>query len=203
MLLNFFKLLLLLVLFAQAPTLHKRLLIYYVGHSTVLIQGLLGGGGSGFQVQTPDGPRIITNAHVCAMDFGLGLLTKNAWVEEDTQVSRVIKVDKEHDLCMLTGREDLGTLRLGFFSNGILDRLAVIGHPYMEDLSYDEGMVTGFQNILGVNAVTIDADIFPGNSGSPAVNFFGQVVGVVFAGSTMTHHGVIIPLTALKQFLLH
>ncbi|CAM6003938.1 unnamed protein product [Sphagnum balticum] len=44
--------------------------------------------------------------------------------------------------------------------------------------------------------------IFPGNSGSPLVNFYGQVTGVAFA-SDGTNWGQIVSNKDLKKFLLH
>lgn len=43
--------------------------------------------------------------------------------------------------------------------------------------------------------------IHPGNSGSPAVNFWGNVTGVAFAGSGDTDWGMMVPLQDVKAFL--
>lgn len=43
--------------------------------------------------------------------------------------------------------------------------------------------------------------IFGGNSGSPMVNFWGNVVGVVFAGNTRTNWGSAVPLKDVKELL--
>lgn len=43
--------------------------------------------------------------------------------------------------------------------------------------------------------------IHPGNSGSPVVNFWGNVVGVAFAGSSDTNWGMMVPLKDVKAFL--
>jgi S1-C subfamily serine protease len=45
------------------------------------------------------------------------------------------------------------------------------------------------------------AQVKSGNSGSPAVNYFGQLVGVIFAISSDDWWGRIIPLNAVKDFL--
>ena len=42
---------------------------------------------------------------------------------------------------------------------------------------------------------------FPGNSGSPAVDANGDVVGVVFAIDNRTHYTSLVPLYKLKEFL--
>lgn len=51
------------------------------------------------------------------------------------------------------------------------------------------------------NVVRVTTRIFPGNSGSPAVNFFGSVVGIVFAGNSETNWGFVVPLHQIKDFL--
>lgn len=51
------------------------------------------------------------------------------------------------------------------------------------------------------DAARITARIFGGNSGSPVVNSYGNVVGVLFAGNDRTNFGYIIPLDAVKKFL--
>lgn len=42
---------------------------------------------------------------------------------------------------------------------------------------------------------------FPGNSGSPLVNFYGNVVGVIFASNNGTNWGYAVPLSDVKTFL--
>ena len=42
---------------------------------------------------------------------------------------------------------------------------------------------------------------FPGNSGSPVVNIWGRVVGVLFAGDGRTNWGCIVPASAINRFL--
>lgn len=51
------------------------------------------------------------------------------------------------------------------------------------------------------HAVQTDLTIFGGNSGSPMVNIWGNVTGVVFASNTKTHWGSSVPLGYLQDLL--
>lgn len=55
--------------------------------------------------------------------------------------------------------------------------------------------------IARVYAHTSSAVIYPGNSGSPALDSDGQVIGVMFAGYRETNFGTFVPLEDLKKFL--
>jgi S1-C subfamily serine protease len=43
--------------------------------------------------------------------------------------------------------------------------------------------------------------IFGGSSGSPVVDFFGRLVGVVFAGDNRTNYGYLVPIRYITDFL--
>jgi len=46
-----------------------------------------------------------------------------------------------------------------------------------------------------------DVPTYPGNSGSPLVNYYGNIEGVIFASNGDTHWGSSVPLTDVKKFL--
>lgn len=73
-----------------------------------------------------------------------------------------------------------------------------------EDIS--QSPIASFLGIMSVckksyEAARTTATIFPGNSGSPTVNVYGNVVGVAFAANTRDNLGLIVPLKNVKNFL--
>ena len=86
----------------------------------------------------------------------------------------------------------------------------LIGHPQ----GWSKRVRTGYIVSKGLevmpwlpnsNAVPyyiISAITYPGNSGSPVVNYWGNVIGVLFAGERNFHtFGLIVPLDEVKRFL--
>lgn len=51
------------------------------------------------------------------------------------------------------------------------------------------------------NSSQISSITYPGNSGSPVVNKWGRVIGVLFAGNGIVNDGYTVPLQAIKTFL--
>jgi hypothetical protein len=45
--------------------------------------------------------------------------------------------------------------------------------------------------------------IYPGNSGSPLINWYGNVIGVAFAADNSDNYGDVVNLTDIKDFLSH
>lgn len=66
-----------------------------------------------------------------------------------------------------------------------------------------EGFMEGvkYMCVRTTAADIVTANILPGNSGSPVLNAYGHVVGVVFAGSPGSGRGFIVPLDDVKDFL--
>lgn len=55
--------------------------------------------------------------------------------------------------------------------------------------------------IIDIYANYSNIIILPGNSGSPTVNFYGNLVGVAFAGDNDAHWGLFITLNDIHKFL--
>lgn len=67
--------------------------------------------------------------------------------------------------------------------------------------SYDT--IFGAMNVCVIERYAVETDVttFPGNSGSPLVNIYGNVVGIVFASNNQTHWGDAVPLFFIKDLL--
>ena len=159
------------------------------------------GHGSGFFI-SKDGT-LVTNAHVVKgvnsikVKFNSGL-TFNA---------EVLKVDSERDLALLKiPGNGYQTLPITETKPELGEELLIIGTPAEEFLeqSISKGIVSGIRLIDRVEVIQTDAPISPGNSGGPAINSKGQVIGVVSSkiiGSGVEGIGFIIPSKTLLEIL--
>jgi S1-C subfamily serine protease len=175
-----------------APTLRSVVKVHSVADPPDYEQpwqtrGATGTTGSGAIVETPKGPRILTNAHV---------VENHTYVEvrrygrSQKVVARVVGVDHACDLALLSvpdaefyeGTQPLIPGRLPTLT----DRVAVCGYPIGGDrLSVTAGVVSRIemfpyaQSQRPLLAIQLDAAINSGNSGGPV--FKGeQMVGIAF-----------------------
>lgn len=154
---------------------------------------------TGFQVEAESGKMyIMTNRHVCD---GLRSYedSKIMWenIEGKFGYVSVVYRDEKADLCLLEPAEGLKPLGV---AGKILskEKLALVGHPGGRGLTYEEGFYVEnkkirlrnycYEDRLRFCYITYASNhlnniAYPGNSGSPVMDFFGNVVGVLFAGS--------------------
>jgi S1-C subfamily serine protease len=198
------------------PELHELYLYNHKGSSVVMLYKEGRGGGTGFLVQADSGNYYtMTNKHVCML--GDDLLARK-WNGEEQHV-KVIEMDKEHDLCIMSPVSGISPLSLGS-APSIHDRVYLIGHPGLRGLTLEKGRYIGMSYIdvmypceidenenqvsklleqgnfedamklmqysacvIKFEADHINTISYGGNSGSPILNTWGNVVGVLFAGS--------------------
>lgn len=159
------------------------------------------GHGSGFCI-SKDGV-IVTNAHVVEgvnnieVKFNKGLSFE----------AEVLKIDSEKDLALLkVPGNGYQTLRITESKPELGEEIVIIGTPAEEFLeqSISRGIVSGIRLIEGNPVIQTDASISPGNSGGPAFNSKGQVIGVVsskLVGGGVEGIGFIIPSKSLIELV--
>lgn len=120
---------------------------------------------------------------------------------------KILAVDKFHDLCILEGDPNKPSFSL---ANNIYvgELIRVIGYPRGMSRTFRKGRVMKKDNDFfpwlkrSVNYIQVSAIAYGGNSGSPIIDKYGRVVGVLFAGSPVYHTEVlIVPLEDLRNFL--
>lgn len=160
--------------------------------------------GTGFHLEWKGKTYLITNKHMC--DSGKRILKSNI-LKTTFGSHKILHTYKKHDLCLLSTKSNTG-LRLAYFSPEVLDKVTLIGHPRGLNLNIEEGRIINKSKVVCVMtqgcpvSFLISALSYPGNSGSPVVNIFGNVVGVLFAGSpTYPHHPLVVPYKSIKRFL--
>src|SRR6266853_4157241 len=211
----------------KAPQIHGDWIRRSVGSQVVMITNETGNhGGTGFAVKAPSGQVLtLTNAHVCE------LFACNLYVRSDTSLPiplQIIEVSKVSDLCLLSGIGRLSGLKL---ASGVDlgEELGLVGHPKLMPLTLSRGQLIGYANIavqvseepckteegmyknvmsfFGPVCVEINRSALTtipalgGNSGSPVVNVFGHVVGVLYAGDSRDNWGILIPLEAIQEMM--
>jgi serine protease Do len=162
-------------------------------------------GGSGFLVSA-DG-LVVTNYHVIEgamrIDVGLG---------GHTYPAEVLGIDEATDLALLgiDAGDDLPYLELADSDElRVGDWLMVVGNPLNLDLTVTSGVVSAKGRQIGVgldpgleNFIQTEAPINFGNSGGPAVDMWGRVVGVATAINWGAENiGFLVPSNVLRDVL--
>jgi len=161
------------------------------------------GTGSAFVVAP--GGYLATCAHVVR---GAGRL--EITLGEKKYESEVLAVDVPHDLALLRiAAPDAVPLPVGDSDKvQLAEEVSVIGYPLASRLGsgvkVTRGSVAGVADTEGNRLFQIDASVNPGNSGGPAVNARGEVIGVVNAkltGEDVSNVGFAVPTEHLRRFL--
>ena len=160
---------------------------------------------TGFHLKYKGEVYIMTNKHVCDLQRQI---YNHDHIQFEDYVGEIIAVDTVHDLCLVTSNRKEG-LSLANTPVEVMDEITIVGFPRGLPKTIRKGHVTAYIEILApwisrvpVETFSISAIAYGGNSGSPVVNKYGQVVGVLFAGPMqyMTE-AEIVPLFYVNSFL--
>lgn len=206
------KKILLLLILALLPIVPNNfnLIVREYGKIVMLIAPDLRSTGTGFHFVKDNGEVvIISNRHVCDNNQ-----TMLATLGETAQEVRVIKVSNKTDLCMLEPVFKNGIKRTARFmdnmpavfagygaSSTISSRLIhKLGFHYLP-------MCTAFEPFRGctetqiMKTIAVNNLAIGGHSGSPVMDIFGRLVGVVFAANSSIDTSFIIPIEDVLEFI--
>lgn len=194
---------------------HDTYLYDIKGDSIVKLFNSRGSSATGFQITAASGNTyIMTNRHVCdGLQEDSEIMYKSG---SNSGSVRVVYRDRIADLCLLEGADNIEPLETAFKIYNH-EKVYLLGYPSGRPLSYEYGFHVGEEVIdldnycyhntnnicqFSYDAYHINAISYPGNSGSPVLDIFGNVVGVLFAGRrdqpTATY---IVPLDDIKRVL--
>lgn len=213
----------------KAPYLHNEYIRRKVGSQVVKLTEKTGrSGGTGFALQMPSGEVLtMTNSHVCELER-LGQIY--ASIGRKKFPMTILEKSINADLCLLNGLPNMNGLEVaGGVEIG--DVISVVGHPALMPLAVNSGELLGYQEVVVMaddgpcekeegmyktvegffgpvcteqfEAGLTTVVVLGGNSGSPVVDWKGDVVGVLFAGHGPegASWGVIVKLENLKEFI--
>jgi hypothetical protein len=213
----------------KAPEWHGEYIRSAVGSQVVMLTDKsMKRGGTGFALQMPSGEVLtMTNAHVCELEK-YGQIYAN--IGRKKIPLEIVEKSNTSDLCLLSGISNLSGLEVAD-SVAIGQEIGIVGHPALMPLAVNRGQLLGYEKVVvladdkpcekeggmfkneetwfglvcteqfvaGLTTVIV----LGGNSGSPVIDFYGNVVGVLFAGSgpDMANWGIIVPLDQLRNFI--
>lgn len=141
--------------------------------------------GTGFIV-SEDG-LIVTNRHVVE-----GSAAPRVHLADGTAYrAEIVSIADDVDLAVLDIEADaLPTLKLAEAYDGAYDApVYMIGNPLFFNGIANEGVTWGLQRERDPPMMALQAPVYKGNSGSPVIGRNGEVIGVVYATSSMEKDG--------------
>lgn len=143
---------------------------------------------------------VMTNRHVVEGDYKIEMLT---WDGIDLTPSS-IEVAEDLDVARLSGDWSAASaltplpVRTTRVEPG--ERIAIVGFPEGNELKVSTGVAVGYgpePDTPAHEVLKLTNVIKPGNSGGPAIDANGEVVGVAFAEEVATDEALVIPIQAV------
>lgn len=187
------------VVFSQEA--HQAYLMHKVGKQVVLIVHPEGHAGTGFYVQAPSGlVYIVTNKHVC----GNSKPGEIVGVSDDNSrriiPRRVLETSQLGDVCIIEGLPGHEGLTLGSAAE-VGDSVYSLGHPLAGPLDFQHGYIKQRTFYEGEAIFLTNLYIFPGSSGSPVFDKYGNVVGIIAMYQEQTKWGIGVDLSLIVELL--
>jgi serine protease Do len=148
------------------------------GHGSARPHGAMVGEGSGFFI-SPDG-YAVTNNHVVDHAKSVQVTTDNGTI----YTAKVVGTDPKTDLAVIKvdGKDDLPYVKFSSQAPRVGDWVVAVGNPFGLGGTVTAGIVSARGRDIGAGPyddyVQIDAPINKGNSGGPAFDVNGNVIGV-------------------------
>lgn len=140
--------LLIMFMFSFLEPLHRMYLRDYKGSSIVMLTNIDGmTGGTGFGVEHEGEKYILTNAHVCQLDK---LVPHGLYVNlaDGRKVkAKILRVYKDHDLCLIRHVYGLNTLSLGE-TPSMGEMLHAVGYPSLQPKTLTSGEFVGYGTVF-------------------------------------------------------
>jgi peroxiredoxin len=148
---------------------------------------------------------VLTSRHVVG-DEKTVYVTLNSGLEYP---GSVLAADEARDLALIRitgGKGEFACANLGSSAESdglqIGDAVAIAGYPaYADSVSptVSEGILCAFPTIESVRFIQASAQVYPGSSGGPMINCFGEVIGIVNGKYTNMGAGCTTFATAIDE----
>ena len=154
---------------------------------------------------------LVTNAHCVEGASKFTVLVNKNGMTRSSKVE-LVATDPSNDLALLRFVErdtTLGSPQFAFRTSGVeqTERIYALGFPYAEEMGHEikitEGIISAKSGPNGdISKYQISAALNPGNSGGPLIDENGNLLGVLYAKSTIAESaGYAIKASYLRAFL--